>query len=59
MPLLAARIQQNPEMTVIINCDKAQRIARFEKVFDLIKQSNARNVMIATSPKTSIAAATE
>ena len=26
LPLLAARVQENPEMTVIINCDKEQRI---------------------------------
>ena len=58
-PLLAAKVQENPEVTVIINCDKAQRIERFQKVFDLIKQSNARNVMIATSPKTAVEAAAE
>ena len=59
LPLLASRVQENPEMTVIINCDKEQRIERFQKVFDLIKQSNARNVMIATSPKTASEAAAE
>ena len=60
LPLLASRVQENPEVTVIINCDKEQRIDRFQKVFDLIKQANARNVMIATSPKTAVeAAATE
>ena len=57
LPLLASRVQENPEVTVIINCDKEQRIDRFQKVFDLIKQSNARNVMIATSPKTAVEAA--
>lgn len=57
LPLVAERVKANPEITVIINCDKSQRIARFQRVFDLIKQANARNVMIATEPKTAAEAA--
>ena len=51
LPLVAGRVQANPEVTVIINCDKEQQLTRFVRIFDLIKQSNAAKVMIATSPK--------
>ena len=51
LPLVAQRVQANPDVTVIINCDKDQQMARFVRVFDLIKQANAAKVMIATSPK--------
>ena len=51
LPRVAERVQANPEVTVIINCDKDQQMARFVRVFDLIKQANVGKVMIATSPK--------
>jgi len=49
--LVAAKVKDNPEVTVVINCDKAQNVYRFVRVFDLIKQANAGKVMIATKPK--------
>ena len=51
LPLVSDKIRQNPNTTVIINCDKGQQVAEFVKVFDLIKQANPAKVMIATSPK--------
>lgn len=51
LPLVARRVQDNPDVTVIINCDRDQQMTRFVRVFDLIKQANAAKVMIATSPK--------
>jgi biopolymer transport protein ExbD len=51
LPLLTDQIKAAPDMTVIINCDRAQQVAQFVKVFDLVKQSNAAQVMIATEPK--------
>ncbi len=51
LPLVAERVKANPEVTVIINCDKEQQMARFVRVFDLIKQADAAKVMIATAPK--------
>jgi biopolymer transport protein ExbD len=51
LPLVSSKIRQNPNTTVIINCDKGQQVAEFVKVFDLIKQANPAKVMIATSPK--------
>ena len=51
--LVAARLQENPNMAVILNCDKDQQIGQFQRAYDLVKQANAANVMIATAPSTS------
>ena len=50
-PLVAARVSADPAVAVIINCDKDQRLDHFTRAFDLIKQANAANVMIATAPQ--------
>ena len=50
-PLVAARVSENPAVAVIINCDKDQRLDKFQRAFDLIKQANAGTVMIATAPE--------
>ncbi len=50
-PMLTARLRGNPNTTVVINCDKEQSVARFARVFDIVKQSNAASVMVATTPQ--------
>ena len=50
-PLVAARVNEDPAVAVIINCDKDQHLDRFTRAFDLIKQANAGTVMIATAPQ--------
>ena len=50
-PLVAARVNENPSIAVILNCDKDQHLDRFGRAFDLIKQANAATVMIATEPE--------
>ena len=50
-PLVAARISEDPTVAVIINCDKNQKLDKFQRAFDLIKQANAGTVMIATAPE--------
>ncbi len=47
---VAARVAEAPELTVVINCDKNQPMARFARVLDLVKQANAGHVMVATAP---------
>lgn len=49
-PFLNRRLLADPKLTVVLNCDKDQSIARFARVFDLVKQSNAATVMVATTP---------
>jgi biopolymer transport protein ExbD len=48
---LSARVKQNPALTVVLNCDKQQHMAQFMHVFDLVKQANAADVMVATAPR--------
>ncbi len=50
-PLIARHVRENPDVTIIINCDRVQRVAQFVRVFDLVKQANAGRVMIATTPR--------
>ncbi len=50
-PLVAARLAQNPGLIVVLNCDKTQQIAKFSEAFDLVKQANTENVMVATDPQ--------
>ena len=47
---VAARVAESPDLTVVINCDKDQPMARFARVLDLVKQANAAHVMVATAP---------
>ncbi|BDI30246.1 biopolymer transporter ExbD [Capsulimonas corticalis] len=48
---LNARLKKTPAAAVVINCDKDQPAGRFARIFDLVKQSDAANVMVATTPK--------
>lgn len=48
---LASRLQTNSKLTVVINCDKNQPVSKFTRLYDLVKQANPSNVMVATAPK--------
>ena len=48
---LNTRLAAQPNLTVVINCDKDQPAGRLALVYDLVKQSNAATVMVATTPK--------
>jgi len=48
---LDARLKVNKNLTVVINCDKDQPVASFNRIFDLVKQSKAASVMVATTPR--------
>ena len=45
------RLNADPNLAVVINCDKDQPVAAFSTVFDLVKQANPATVMVATTPK--------
>src|SRR5438105_4723018 len=49
---LTKKINDNPDLNVVINCDKNQHVNQFLRAFDLVKQANAKVVMLATAPKT-------
>jgi biopolymer transport protein ExbB/TolQ/biopolymer transport protein ExbD len=48
---VASKVAENPTLPVVINCDKTQSMADFDRVFDLIKQANPAEVMVATEPQ--------
>ena len=52
LPTLNRRIISNPKIAVVLNCDKSLPVSHFLRLFDLAKQANAGNVMIATMPRT-------
>ncbi|RYX85979.1 biopolymer transporter ExbD [bacterium] len=51
VPLLTQQVNKNPQVTVILNFDRNQQMAQFTRVFDLVKQANPANVMLASTPK--------
>lgn len=55
--LVSRRLSLNPNIVVVINCDKSQPMPKLTEAFDLIKQANAQNVMIATDPQSTTGAA--
>jgi biopolymer transport protein ExbD len=47
---IAARLRDNPQVVVILNCDRRQQVQRLVHVMEEVKRANAQNVMIATEP---------
>jgi biopolymer transport protein ExbD len=50
-PILEGRLKENPQMAVVINCDKGQNWGRGIEVMDEAKQAGAEVLTIATEPK--------
>lgn len=50
---VAERVNADPEIAVVLNGDKNGDVGKFLRVFDLVKQADARNVLIATTPPAS------
>ena len=51
LPRLDNAVQDNPNIVVVLNCDRDQQVANFLTVMDLAKQANPGTLMIATAPK--------
>jgi biopolymer transport protein ExbD len=51
LPDLDERVAENPNVTVVLNCDKSQSVEEFLRIMDDAKLSNPGELMIATSPK--------
>ena len=54
---LTSKLAEDSNLTVLINCDKSQPVATFNAVFDLVKQSNPEQVMVATTPDANVRSA--
>jgi biopolymer transport protein ExbD len=51
LPRLREKVQQNPNIVVVLNCDRAQKVAQFLAIMDLAKRANPGTLMIATAPR--------
>ena len=51
LPRLQEKVQENPNIVVVLNCDRSQQVARFLTIMSLAKQANPGTLMIATAPK--------
>lgn len=52
LPLVQAKVAENPNIVVVLNCDKDVQVGEFQRVMDVVKQANPGTLMIATAPKT-------
>jgi biopolymer transport protein ExbD len=53
---IAARLRDNPQLVVVLNCDRRQQVQQLVHVMEEVKRANAQNVLIATEPRTATAA---
>jgi len=52
LPLLQERVSENPDIVIVINCDKTQQVEQFQYALDIAQRANPASLMIATTPKT-------
>ena len=52
LPTLQDKVAHNPNIVVVINCDKNQQVEQFQYALDIAKRANPASLMIATTPKT-------
>jgi len=46
-----SRLRADANLAIVLNCDRARQVDALLRVYDLVKQANARTVMIATTPQ--------
>ena len=51
LPLLTERVNRDPTVVIVINCDKNQQVEQFQYALDIAKRANPAAMMIATTPK--------
>ena len=51
LPQLTRRVEEDPKVVVVINCDKDQPVGEVQRIIDVSKQANPATLMIATAPK--------
>ena len=51
LPLLQDKVAENPEVVIVINCDKTENVEQFQYALDLAQRANPASLMIATTPK--------
>jgi biopolymer transport protein ExbD len=53
---IAARLRDDPQSVVVLNCDRRQHVEQLVHVMEEVKRANAQNVLIATEPRATAAA---
>ena len=54
LPVLQERVAENPDIVIVINCDKTQQVEQFQYALDIAQRANPASLMIATTPKTDL-----
>ena len=52
LPALQQKVAENPNVVVVINCDKNQQVEQFQYALGIAQRANPASLMIATTPKT-------
>ncbi len=50
LPRLKTEIQRHPELVVVINADKRQKVGQIQGLIDVAKQADPAKLFIATAP---------
>ncbi|MBC8104873.1 MAG: biopolymer transporter ExbD [Cytophagales bacterium] len=58
LPKLKSEIERNPDLVVVINADKTQKVGQLQGLIDVAKQSDPAKLYIATAPNDDAAEAT-
>ena len=51
LPALQAKVKDNPNIAVILNCDRSHQAGDLLKIMDIAKQANPGSLEMATTPK--------
>ena len=51
LPALQDRVMRDPNVVIVINCDKTEQVEQFQYALDIAKRANPAALMIATTPK--------
>ncbi len=51
LPALKEKVDANPDVVIVINCDKTEQVEQFQYALDIAQRANPASLMIATAPK--------
>ena len=53
LPLLNQKVADNPNIVIVINCDKTEQVEQFQYALSIAQQANPASLMIATTDQKS------
>ncbi len=51
LPTLQQKVKENPNVTVILNCDRSHQAGDLLRIMDIAKQANPGSLEMATTPR--------